>query len=240
MSAYSERKHGGAGTASAFVNGDGFGFVPVSRGRSRVRVRDSVWKLCAGLLAAGSSVAVTALPRLLAMAARSATPAPRRMRTPVPWMPVAIGTAATTAALLRQLKILQVLPPRGSTSGGTDITLVGSGFILGFSDTGTNAKKTTTLKFGSNVVIDYTIIDDGTLEVANRRRGWPGLHTVSITNPQRTVRLHGLLHLLRRAVPHRGLTRRGPAARRQHRDPHRRGFHRRRRGAVRHANRAPP
>ena len=63
------------------------------------------------------------------------------------------------------LKILKVLPPRGGSAGGTNVLLQGSGFIRDFSTRGTDAKKVTTLKFGSNSVIDYQIIDDETLEL---------------------------------------------------------------------------
>ncbi|MBS1150526.1 MAG: hypothetical protein H6Q89_2224, partial [Myxococcaceae bacterium] len=80
------------------------------------------------------------------------------------------------------LKIFKVLPPRGGAAGGTNVLLQGSGFIRDFSGTGSQAKKVTTLKFGSNSVIDYQIIDDETLEL----RSPPGLagpaHVV-MTNP---------------------------------------------------------
>ena len=80
------------------------------------------------------------------------------------------------------LKILKVLPPRGGSAGGTNVLLQGSGFIRDFSTRGTDAKKVTTLKFGSNSVIDYQIIDDGTLELRSPP-GTAGPAHVVMTNP---------------------------------------------------------
>jgi hypothetical protein len=80
------------------------------------------------------------------------------------------------------LKILKVLPPRGGSSGGTNVLLQGSGFIGNFSTRGTEAKKVTTLKFGSNSVIDYQIIDDETLELRSPP-GAAGPSHVTMTNP---------------------------------------------------------
>ncbi|MBX7099891.1 MAG: IPT/TIG domain-containing protein [Myxococcaceae bacterium] len=86
-----------------------------------------------------------------------------------------------------ELKILKVLPPRGGASGGTPVTLQGSGFIRDFSTTGSEAKRVTTLKLGGNPVIDFQIIDDETLELRTPP-GVAGSATVAITNPLGTYK----------------------------------------------------
>ncbi|MBK7864544.1 MAG: IPT/TIG domain-containing protein [Archangiaceae bacterium] len=83
------------------------------------------------------------------------------------------------------LKILKVLPPRGPSAGGTPVTLQGSAFLRNFARTGSEAKPSTTLKFGMNNVIDYTIIDDQTIEL-RAPPGTVGAQTVRITNPNGT------------------------------------------------------
>lgn len=89
-----------------------------------------------------------------------------------------------------ELKLLKVLPPRGTTGGGTPVTLQGEGFIRGFSTRGTEAKTRTTLRFGSNPVIDYQIIDDNTLEL-RAPPGSVGPVAVAMTNPNGQVLCSG-------------------------------------------------
>ena len=80
------------------------------------------------------------------------------------------------------LKVTRLLPPRGVSAGGTVMVMEGSGFIHDFATSGTAAKKLTTLKFGGNPVLDYTIIDDETLELRTPP-GVAGATSVVIQNP---------------------------------------------------------
>ncbi|MBI3182800.1 MAG: IPT/TIG domain-containing protein [Myxococcales bacterium] len=81
-----------------------------------------------------------------------------------------------------ELKILKVLPPRGGVAGGTQVLITGSAFIRDFSTRGTQAKRDTTIKFGSNPSLDFQVIDDETIE-AKLPPGKAGLTNVSIANP---------------------------------------------------------
>ena len=81
-----------------------------------------------------------------------------------------------------ELRVRKVLPPRGGSAGGTTVLLEGSGFIRDFATRGTDAKRVTTLKLGSNSVIEYTIIDDETIELRSPP-GVAGPVSVSIKNP---------------------------------------------------------
>lgn len=81
-----------------------------------------------------------------------------------------------------ELKLLKVLPPRGSTAGGATVLLEGSGFLRNFAPTGSRAKPLTTVRFGTNPVPDMTIIDDETMEVKTPP-GLAGGASVSIQNP---------------------------------------------------------
>src|SRR5262249_36538815 len=83
------------------------------------------------------------------------------------------------------LKLTKVLPPRGPSAGGSSVTLVGSAFLRDFAGTGSLAKPVTQLKFGANSVIDYTIIDDDTIEL-RVPPGTTGTASVSIKNPNGT------------------------------------------------------
>ncbi len=80
------------------------------------------------------------------------------------------------------LTLTQVLPPRGATAGGTVVTLLGSAFIRDFAHSGSEARATTTLKFGSNPVQDFQIIDDGTIELRTPP-GAAGAANISFQNP---------------------------------------------------------
>jgi hypothetical protein len=81
-----------------------------------------------------------------------------------------------------ELRVRRVLPPRGSTAGGSTVLIEGSGFLRDFAPTGSRAKPLTTVKFGSNQVPDLTIIDDQTMEVRTPP-GLPGTTGVSVQNP---------------------------------------------------------
>lgn len=80
-----------------------------------------------------------------------------------------------------ELAILKVLPPRGPTTGGISVVFQGSGFVRGVADRATEAKKKTTIKFGSNPVQDFQIIDDETIDV-RVPPGKAGLTNVTIEN----------------------------------------------------------
>ncbi len=86
------------------------------------------------------------------------------------------------AGLPPELKISRVLPPRAPSAGGVNVLVEGSGFLHNFAGSGTQAKPLTALKFGSNTVIDFQIIDDQTLE-ARVPPGATGNASVSIQNP---------------------------------------------------------
>jgi hypothetical protein len=49
--------------------------------------------------------------------------------------------------------------------GGTAVVIEGAAFIRGFAASGPAAQRETTLRFGSNPVADFQIIDDQTIEV---------------------------------------------------------------------------
>jgi hypothetical protein len=78
-----------------------------------------------------------------------------------------------------------VLPPRGSSAGGTSVTLTGSAFLRNFAGSGSQAKPATQLRIGGNPVQDYVIIDDQTIELRTPP-GMTGAVTVRITNPNGT------------------------------------------------------
>jgi hypothetical protein len=81
-----------------------------------------------------------------------------------------------------ELRVRRVLPPRGSTAGGATVLLEGSGFLRNFAPTGSRAKPLTTVRFGTNQVPDFTIIDDVTMEVRTPP-GVTGPTSVSVQNP---------------------------------------------------------
>ncbi len=86
------------------------------------------------------------------------------------------------AGLPPELKIARILPPRAPSAGGVNVLVEGSGFLHNFAGSGTQAKPLTALKFGSNTVIDFQIIDDQTLE-ARVPPGTTGSASVSLQNP---------------------------------------------------------
>ncbi|MGQ0505198.1 MAG: IPT/TIG domain-containing protein [Myxococcaceae bacterium] len=95
------------------------------------------------------------------------------------------GFSESDAGPPPELKILKALPPRGTTAGGTQVTLQGQGFMLGVADRATEAKKLTTLKFGSNPSLDFQVIDDETID-ARLPQGVAGLTNITLTNSNGT------------------------------------------------------
>lgn len=81
-----------------------------------------------------------------------------------------------------ELTLLRLLPPRGSSAGGTSVLLEGAAFLRDFAGSGTAAKPLTTIKVGANPVLDFQIIDDETIELRTPP-GVAGRVSVSLTNP---------------------------------------------------------
>ena len=81
-----------------------------------------------------------------------------------------------------ELRILRLLPPRGATAGGTSVTVQGSGFLRNFANSGPAAQTSTTVRFGSNQVVDFQIIDDTTIEL-RAPAGALGAASVTLQNP---------------------------------------------------------
>lgn len=84
------------------------------------------------------------------------------------------------------LALRRLLPPRGSTAGGTPVLLEGSAFLRDFAGSGTQARPLTTIRVGSNPVQDFQIIDDQTIELRTPP-GVAGPVSVSLTNPNGSV-----------------------------------------------------
>lgn len=80
------------------------------------------------------------------------------------------------------LKITRLLPPRAPSAGGVFVLIEGSGFLRDFARSSSQAMPLTTLKFGSNPVIDFQVIDDETIE-ARSPPGIAGQASVSLVNP---------------------------------------------------------
>jgi hypothetical protein len=91
------------------------------------------------------------------------------------------GTGVPDAGPPPELKILRVLPPRGSSAGLTQVVIEGSGFLHGVAERGSDAKKVTTLKFGSNPSLDFQILDEETID-ARVPQGKAGLVKVTLEN----------------------------------------------------------
>lgn len=85
-----------------------------------------------------------------------------------------------------ELALRRLLPPRGSSAGGTAVLLEGSAFLRDFAGSGTQAKPLTSIKVGSNPVLDFQIIDDETIELRTPP-GVAGRASVSLTNPNGSV-----------------------------------------------------
>ncbi len=80
-----------------------------------------------------------------------------------------------------ELTLQRVLPPRGPSAGGIWATFQGTGFVRGTGERATVARARTTVKFGGNLVQDFAVIDDETLEV-RVPPGTPGPTLVTIEN----------------------------------------------------------
>ena len=89
---------------------------------------------------------------------------------------------AGTDAGRPELTITGLLPPRGSTGGGTSVVLTGSGFLRSVASTGSIAAPLTSLKIGSNPVLTFQILDDQTVELLTPP-GLAGAANVSYGNP---------------------------------------------------------
>ncbi|MCI0569276.1 MAG: IPT/TIG domain-containing protein [Myxococcaceae bacterium] len=87
---------------------------------------------------------------------------------------------------LPELKLTAVLPPRGVTAGGTQVTLTGSGFLAGFAETASDANHATSIRFGTNPAQDFQVVDDGIIDV-RAPPGVPGTVDVTLTNGRGTV-----------------------------------------------------
>ncbi|MCC6335787.1 MAG: IPT/TIG domain-containing protein, partial [Myxococcales bacterium] len=84
------------------------------------------------------------------------------------------------------LALRRLLPPRGSSAGGTPVLLEGSAFLRDFAGTGSQARPLTSIKVGSNPVLDFQIIDDETIELRTPP-GTAGPASVTLTNPNGSV-----------------------------------------------------
>ncbi len=84
------------------------------------------------------------------------------------------------------LAVKRILPPRGSSAGGTTVTLVGSAFIRDFASGGTSAQRLTAITFGGNPVLDFQVIHDETIELRSPP-GTAGQVSVVLKNPNGRV-----------------------------------------------------
>ncbi len=95
---------------------------------------------------------------------------------------VGVDAGSMDAGPPPELRVRRLLPPRGSSAGGSTVLLEGSGFLRDFARTGSQARPLSTIRFGTNPVVDVTIIDDSTMEVRTPP-GLTGATTVSVQNP---------------------------------------------------------
>lgn len=87
--------------------------------------------------------------------------------------------------------IQRVFPPRGPVAGNTVVVLQGRGFVEGFAAAGgAAATEKTSVRFGSNDVIDFLVVDDDTVEVRSPP-GVVGTVDIVLTNPAGTYRCEG-------------------------------------------------
>lgn len=64
-----------------------------------------------------------------------------------------------------EVKLTTVTPARGPIGGGVSVTLEGKGFVRGFAERSTDARRDTRIYFGTNEASVFQIIDDDTIEV---------------------------------------------------------------------------
>lgn len=85
-----------------------------------------------------------------------------------------------------EIKLKVVAPPRGPSTGGTAIILQGGGFVFGFAQVGdVGVKEKTQIWFGANQALDFTVVDDDTIQVVSPA-GLPGAADVKVVNPNGT------------------------------------------------------
>ncbi|MCP3059142.1 IPT/TIG domain-containing protein [Myxococcus sp. K38C18041901] len=83
--------------------------------------------------------------------------------------------------------IQSVLPTRGERGGGTWVTLKGRGFVEGVARGAPEAAALTTLRVGPNLVRDFQLIDDSTLDLRTPP-GAVGPVDLTLDNPNGTAR----------------------------------------------------
>jgi hypothetical protein len=88
------------------------------------------------------------------------------------------------------VEIGSLVPATGSTTGGTRVTISGTGFFLGFADSAAIAKLSSALSFGDAGAADFSIIDDRTLEAVTPP-GPAGPADVTLLNPNGTAKCAG-------------------------------------------------
>ncbi len=96
------------------------------------------------------------------------------------------GDGGSDAGVLSPPRILEVLPARGESSGGTWLTLRGSGFLQGVAASTTEAARGTVIQLGAIRVLDVQIIDDTLLELRTPP-GPEGTVTVTLRNARGTA-----------------------------------------------------
>jgi hypothetical protein len=97
-----------------------------------------------------------------------------------------IRDGGTDAGVLPPPRILEVLPARGESSGGTWITLRGSGFLQGVAASTTEAARSTAIQLGTIRVQDIQIIGDTLLDLRTPP-GPEGTATLTLTNARGTA-----------------------------------------------------
>lgn len=80
------------------------------------------------------------------------------------------------------LSLASVIPVRGPAAGGTRVALSGRGFVDGFAEVGDDVDSRTAVLFGANTAVEFTVIDDDTIEVVVPP-GVPGARDVRVQNP---------------------------------------------------------
>jgi len=96
------------------------------------------------------------------------------------------GDGGSDAGVLPPPRILEVLPARGESSGGTWLTLRGSGFLRGVADSTTEAARGTVVQLGASRVLDFQIIDDTLLDL-RAPPGPEGTATITLRNARGTA-----------------------------------------------------
>ncbi|MDF1564549.1 MAG: IPT/TIG domain-containing protein [Deltaproteobacteria bacterium] len=87
-------------------------------------------------------------------------------------------------------QIDRVMPARGPSAGGNRVTLSGRGFVFPFARLGEGVESQTAVLFGSNTAIEFTVVDDDTLEVF-APPGLVGARDIVVQNPNGEARCEG-------------------------------------------------